>query len=207
VSVLFANILLTTPQAFSLCEAGSVPQCSTIDQSKDLESMLIGVSCLRANFVEERIVTNISKPLSLKGNLLVVRGVGIVLQQQTPVILTTAIGQQGVFEFDKQVSHFPADLQNTLVSLFSLQMNALVESFSVRHTSVGNQYLIKLLPTNRSLRSAISEVNLKGQCYPETISILQTNGESKTFTLSDIIWGPFEISNAEKKALQLAAAS
>ena len=203
-SVYFANFLWGS-NAYSFCEAGLAPQCSTIQTVADLERILTGVSCLRAKYVEERVVSNLSKPLQLTGTILVVRGVGVVLKQEQPK-LVTAIGRSGLFEEKKQFKSFPTTMQNTLVSLFTLQLNALLEEFSASVRQEKDGYILTLLPVSKTLRSAVTELNLAGVCYPEDMRITQANGESRKFRFTNISWGPFELSPAEIEALRLASA-
>lgn len=176
-----------------------------IERMEDFNSMLTGVSCLRGEFTERKKILNVSKELVSEGEILVVRGVGVVLRQIQPLSKITVLGHSGVFENDVRIASFPESMQNTLLALFSLQTEQLASSFGAEIIKTGDLYALAFSPTASSLSSVISSVRIVGTCYPKELSVTKKNGEEITYMLSGIQWSPFSLSDTEVSALQVAS--
>lgn len=201
----FCVAILWTPIAFSLCDAGEVPECKTISAVADLESLLSGVSCIRSKYQEKRLIANMSKPFQSSGELLVVRGLGVILSQQNPVVKTTVLGSSGTFENMIRTASVPDFVQKSLLALFSLQFNRIRGDFVDAVVSTYPYYQISFKPRSEVYSKNLSEIVLEGSCYPSKLEIKQANGESRQYNLQDQTFAPFEVTSAEKELLQLVS--
>lgn len=161
---------------------------------------------LRADFVQERKLRLLDRPLISQGRMLFVSGQGVLWQVVEPLPAELLVTPEEIMEL-KDGAMRPAAmgdhpifraLADVFVAALSGDLDQLQESFELMPVKTAQGWRLTLTPRVSDLKDMISEIVLDGGSFVEEIRIAETSGDSTVIQLGDFRTQPAELRDAER---------
>lgn len=146
---------------------------------------------VRAQFVQERLITDMTRPTVSRGRIAVSRRDGLLWRIESPLRLTLAFaptgivetGPDGVRRVRAQGRNVETEIGRMLRGILGADEKTLRESFDA--TAAGNpeRWTIRLAPRAREMARVLREIRLAGGRHLEMIEVEETVGNQTTIRL------------------------
>ncbi len=149
---------------------------------------------VRAQFVQERHLSDLARPAVSRGRLTVSRRDGVLWQIESPVRLALAFtpsgivetGADGVRRVRGQRRGAPeAEVGRLMQDILGANEATLKASFDARAAGSLERWTVRLAPRAREMARFLREVRLGGGHYLETIEIEETSGNLTAIRMRD----------------------
>lgn len=146
---------------------------------------------VRAQFVQERLITDMTRPTESRGRIAVSRSDGLLWRIEAPLRLTLAFtptaiietGPDGVRRLRAQGRSVDAQVGRVLRGILGADEQALRESFEATATGSLQRWTIRLAPRAREMARVLREIRLGGGRHLETIEVEETVGNLTTIRM------------------------
>jgi outer membrane lipoprotein-sorting protein len=160
---------------------------ATQDVLAQLNARLSHYPVLRADFVQTRQVAALKKPLISRGHLVISRQYGVLWEIEQPLHLSYVLGDKQIVEIGADGQSKTRDLQQMpgmaqvariFRALLDARSVALREYFDIDSTRQGERWVLRLVPRQQQLAQYLSQVDLSGEAFVESIRIEEASGDS-----------------------------
>lgn len=153
----------------------------------EIEQRLQQSETLRANFVQQRRLRILTRPLTTSGTMTLAKGRGLLWRVRKPQVVHVLIRDGAFFEWDENgaprhlaTSGHPvfATLSATLIDALSGNLSALSQSFFISIQERGDTaWAIMLKPRQPKFADLVKVVVIQGDRAIESIGITETGGD------------------------------
>lgn len=163
----------------------------------------------RADFVQDRYIQGLAKPLNSTGKMIITKKSGLWWQQQAPFLMTLKMNDR---RMEQQVANQPsqiitADAQpqlfqfnSLLTAMFDADKETLEKNFTIKLSSQGEQWLLILTPKVSPLDKIFDQIELSGDLYLSKIVIDDKQHDKTVITFINHNTKP--LTENEKKLLE-----
>jgi hypothetical protein len=146
---------------------------------------------VRAQFVQERLVTDMTRPTVSRGRIAVSRRDGLLWRIESPLRLTLAFtptaiietGPDGVRRLRGQGRGVDTQIGRVLRGILGADEPVLRESFEATATGGPERWSIRLAPRPREMARVLREIRLGGGRHLESIEVEETAGNLTTIRM------------------------
>lgn len=163
---------------------GSTVQALTLDE---LQTRFAQMQVVRADFVQERQIQNMARPLLSSGKMLMESRQGLWWYQEKPFEMTMVMTDAQMVQItNKQAPQVITAESNPqmfqfstlLRGLFNADREVLQQNFSIEFIDLGNeQWLLRLKPIISPLDRLFQQIELHGEQYINRIIIFDQQGD------------------------------
>jgi hypothetical protein len=174
-------------------------------------SRLAEHSFVRGNFEQEKTISRSKRSLKSSGAFIIAQGLGMVWDTEKPVPSTLALGKDYVIQsrpggkksvLNAQGNETFLRMAEMISSIFSGNSQGLLDNFKVYYAASGADWELGLIPVNKAINAFIDKIILKGDSAITFIQIIEHNGNTTNYTLSNHRY-PAELSAYEKSLFQI----
>lgn len=142
---------------------------------------------VRAQFVQERFIADLTRPALSRGRITVSRRDGVLWRIESPVKLTLAFTQNGVIETGtdglrrsrgQRRGAVETEVGRLMQSIVGADEESLKTAFDAAAQGSLERWTIRLTPRAREMARFLREVRLGGGRHLEAIAIEETSGNS-----------------------------
>lgn len=149
---------------------------------------------VRAQFVQERLITDMTRPTLSHGRIAVSRRDGLLWRIESPVTFTLAFtptaiietGTDGVRRVRAQGRSVDTQIGRVLRGILGADEAALRESFEASAAGSAERWTIRLAPRPREMARVLREIRLGGGRHLESIEVEETSGNQTTIRLRGV---------------------
>lgn len=177
--------------ALILCALHGLASCSASAGTKEdvlgeLHATLSKTDILCADFVQQRLLKALSRPLVSRGELTFERATGVRWSVKEPFADTMLITETEIFSLGADGSRTPMALggnavframAQAILSLLSGDMADLSGAFDISADRDAERWSLGLVPTTPMVLKAISRIGVTGRGYIETMDIIEASGD------------------------------
>lgn len=146
---------------------------------------------VRAQFVQERLITDMTRPTLSRGRIAVSRRDGLLWRIESPLKLTLAFtptaiietGGDGVRRQRAQGRSVDAQIGRVLRGILGADEQVLREGFEAAAAGSPERWTIRLAPRAREMARVLREIRLGGGRHLETIEVEETAGNLTTIRM------------------------
>ena len=146
---------------------------------------------VRAQFVQERLITDMTRPTVSRGRITVSRRDGLLWRIESPVQLALAFtpdaiietGPDGVRRVRAQGRSADAQIGRVMRGILGADAEALQASFEARAAGGPERWTIRLAPRAREMARALREIRLAGGRHLEAIEVEEASGNLTTIRM------------------------
>jgi len=158
-------------------------------------SSLRDASVMRGKFVFKKFLSEIPKPLTSRGNFVFVKGMGVDWHTREPFdsdFILTASGMKqidaGQTTMQMNASEQPAVrvIAQIFLSLLSLDVKALENSFSLYGIQQGKQWQVGLKPTVPAIAAVFRDALISGSTQVEKLTLHDANGDRTEIEFAEV---------------------
>lgn len=167
---------------------------------------------VRAQFQQSKQIANTNKPLVSKGDLLFVRGQGVLWQLKQPVQADLVVSPRKMVQKTartqsvvnlKQTPYGPA--ANVLLLVMSGNESALRQHFQVtQFKQTGGNWQASLLPTSGNMKALFSLIDISGGGFVNKLTLLDTQQRPTVIVFSNQATSPSQLNSSENALFKLA---
>ena len=149
-------------------------------------------SVIKGNFTQEKYLSRFKRSLDSSGNFLIAAKEGMVWETLRPFPSTMIMGKDFIMQIrpDGRKSVLGAQGNETFTqmadvigSVFSGQINKLLENFEVYFTGNVSDWNMGLLPRDRVFASFVTKITMSGDSAIRSIRLFEPNDDIITYTL------------------------
>lgn len=180
--MLRAFIIATILFIPSLCEAFS---------QTELIARLQAPQNLQGDFVQQRYMKSLAKPITTSGQFYLAKNQGLLWQMQKPFTSLLKVSPQGIAQWNGQSWQYNSQLgQTTQIQLFlgllSGDFSGLTKEFDFALSSSSQQWTLTLTPKSLLMKQIFNQIQLQGKEVVEQVELLEKQGD-RTLILFDNI--------------------
>jgi len=147
---------------------------------------------IRAQFVQERHIADMTRPTLSRGRITVSRQDGVLWQIESPVKLALAFTQSGVIETgpdgmrrsrEQRRGAVDTEVGRLMQSIVGADEESLKTAFDAAAQGSLERWTVRLKPRAREMARFLREVRLGGGRHLESIEIEETSGNSTMIRL------------------------
>ena len=146
---------------------------------------------IRAQFVQERLITDMTRPTLSRGRIAVSRRDGLLWRIESPVRLTLAFapdaiietGPDGVRRLRAQGRSVDTQIGRVLRGILGADAETLRGAFDAAADGSAERWTIRLAPRPREMARVLREIRLGGGRFLESIVVEETTGNQTTIRL------------------------
>ena len=146
---------------------------------------------VRAQFVQERLITDMTRPTLSRGRIAVSRRDGLLWRIESPVRVTLAFapdaiietGPDGVRRLRAQGRSVDTQIGRVLRGILGADAETLRGAFDAVAGGSAERWTIRLAPRPREMARVLREIRLGGGSFLESIVVEETTGNQTTIRL------------------------
>ncbi|MEA3194175.1 MAG: hypothetical protein QOD26_2508 [Betaproteobacteria bacterium] len=147
---------------------------------------------VRAQFVQERLISDMTRPTLSRGRITVSRQDGVLWQIESPVKLALAFTPKGIIETGadgvrrlrgQRRGAVETELARIMQGILGADEESLKATFDASAQGSLERWTMRLQPKAREMARFLREVRLAGGRHLEAIEIEETSGNSTTIRL------------------------
>jgi len=147
---------------------------------------------IRAQFVQERLIADITRPTVSRGRITVSRRDGVLWQTESPVRVTLAFtpngiiqtGADGVRRAPAQRRGIETEIARVMQGILGADAASLNASFEAQASGSLERWTVRLAPRAREVARFLRHIRLDGGRRLEAIEIEETSGNTTTIRMS-----------------------
>ena len=150
---------------------------------------------VRAQFTQERLLTDMTRPTLSRGRITVSRRDGVLWQIESPVKVTLAFTPTGIIQTGPDGVRRPQaqrrgavedEIARVMQGILGADQEALQSNFEVKASGSLERWTLQLAPRARGMARFLREIRLGGGQRLDTIEIEETAGNQTTIRLRAI---------------------
>lgn len=148
------------------------------------EAALPPGSVLEADFIQQRHLNQIPKPIESKGHMILWDGKGLVWSTSTPFPNTLLITQKGLYQLEGSLktpmvkAGGDSSLFNVMVGIFNMKNTKTVRGFTIKNLPPKDgKWRISLIPQHSQVQNFIQSITMEGNVHIMHITISRPNGD------------------------------
>ena len=166
---------------------------------RDVAAQLQKSSCLKSNFIQNRHIQGLSKPIVSKGIFIYDAARGAAWIQEQPLKIAYVVTFSGM----KQISMTSGlasqtappsptlqRLSKTLISVFGGNVEKLHDNFSIFFDGQLTSWTLGLKPKDSTISAFLASIVLRGDTFTRSISISDESGDSSQIVFSEMEIAP-----------------
>lgn len=147
---------------------------------------------IRARFVQERLISDMTRPTVSRGRITVSRQDGVLWQIESPVKLALAFTPGGVVETGPDGARRPrgqrrgameTEVARIMQGILGADEESLKANFVATTQGNADRWTMRLRPKAREMARFLREVRLGGGRHLEAIEIEETSGDTTTIRM------------------------
>lgn len=159
---------------------------------------LSGYPYVRGSFELEKTIAGIRRSLVSSGNFLIAAQLGMVWDTVRPLPSTLTLGRDFIIQSrgGGRRTVIPAHENETFLrmaditsAMFTGNAQGLLDNFDIYYLIDGDSWEMGLVPLDRTVNSFAARIIMKGDTVIRTIQIMERNGDSTRYTLSNHSFG------------------
>lgn len=149
---------------------------------------------VRADFVQERKVASLSKPVMSSGRMVLSRDQGLLWQIEQPVKEVLVFSANGTT--DGGIAQ--AEMGRLIRAIIGADLRELRQTFIIEARGDLDRWTLHLRPTGREVAQYLSGIELAGGKHLEVIGIVEASGDSLTMRMRNFVVAT-ELDTAERR--------
>ena len=149
---------------------------------------------VRAQFVQERLIADITRPIVSRGRITVSQKHGVLWQIDSPVKMALAFtpdqiietGADGVRRLRAQGRNAETQIGRVMRAILASDAETLRASFDAAAAGSAEHWTIRLTPRPREMARVLKEIRLAGGRHLETIEVEETSGNQTTMRMRQV---------------------
>lgn len=148
------------------------------------EAALPAGSVLEADFIQQRHLKMIPKPIESKGHLILWEGKGLIWSTFTPFPNALLITQKGLYQLEDTLktpmikAGGDTALFNVMASIFNVRDDKEIKGFTIKNLpSKDGNWRISLTPQHNRVQNFIQSILLEGNTHITHVTISRPNGD------------------------------
>ncbi len=195
-SVLSTKYLLRTKYGI-LAALLFLPAAAAADDLADrIVERLASYPVVRADFVQERTVASLTKPVTSTGRMVLSREQGLLWQIEQPVKASLVFSANGAAEGGA----VQAEMSRLIRAIIAADLRELRTTFEVEARGDLDRWTLHLRPKGREVAQYLRGIELAGGKHLEVIGIVETSGDSLTMRMRNFVVAT-ELDAAERRRL------
>ncbi len=212
---LWISLLLCLPSSFALAATSRPAVFASPVRTKQHQKLLNKVSLqlrsvrvIRAQFLQQKYIKALTRPLIARGTFLFARSIGVYWKTLTPFPSAIVLTPKKLVEKDPKSGKTTASagsksllrtLAHIFISIISVDIEQLQKMFVLHVTGTPQSWTLGLLPKRREIKRFIGYVLLQGTQTIQRVQIVESNGDSTIYTIHHIQTKPGKLSSSEQK--------
>ncbi|MGV6989160.1 outer membrane lipoprotein carrier protein LolA [Testudinibacter sp. P80/BLE/0925] len=159
----------------------------------ELEQQLRQAQTVQGQFIQQRFLNGLEKPLLSSGQFAIAQGKGLLWQMETPIDNIMRMTPQNGIEYRlnnrwakvKQKSAANAEMQQIklFLDLLSGNTQGLKEQFDLQLQGNADNWQLQLIPTSFLLKSIFNKIEIQGGNSVQQIELYEAQGDSSRILL------------------------
>jgi hypothetical protein len=151
-------------------------------------------SVVRAQFVQERSLADLERPLVSRGRIVVSREQGVLWQVESPVKLALAFthtqiietGPDGARRLRAQGRNIETQIGRVMRGILASDAESLRANFEATAAGTPERWTIRLAPRPREMARVLREIRLAGGGHLEMIEVEEASGSLTTLRMRQV---------------------
>ena len=181
-----------------LCLATAAAAHAADDLADRVIARLASYPVVRADFVQEKSLPSLTRPVVSTGRMVLSREQGLLWQVEQPVKLTVVYSTTGA----ASGGAVEAEMGRLVRAILAGDLRELRTSFTLEPQGELERWTIRLVPRAGELAQYLRIIELAGGAHLESIGIDETSGERLRVRMKNFVVAN-ELEPAERKALAL----
>lgn len=183
--------LLATIMLLSLgTYAGGKPIPATLEEVGQLLSQH---PCTRGNFVQEKFIPTIKRPLVSSGKFLITADRGIIWQTEKPYPSIMVVGRSHVSQgssldtitrLDTSSNRLFMEFSQAISAAFSGDVQKIQDSFHVNFSNDSSHWTLLLEPREKAVAQLVKSIQLQGDRVLTMVTMTEQTGSTIAYTFS-----------------------
>ena len=161
-------------RALALALAVFCRQAAADELAARVMQQLGAYAVVRADFVQERTVASMTRPVLSSGRMVLSRDDGLLWQVESPTRLALVFPRRPGAARSGAVQ---AEMGRVIRSILSGDIAELSSSFEVEARGAPEHWTLRLVPKSRELAQYLQAIHLAGGKHLDAIDIAETSGE------------------------------
>jgi hypothetical protein len=168
------------------------------DLSERVIARLASYPVVRADFVQERMLPSLARPVMSRGRMVLSREQGLLWQVEEPVKVAMVFTASGA----TRAGAAQAEMGRLVRAILTGDLRELRSTFALEPQGELERWTIRLVPKTRELAQYLRTIELAGGKHLEVIAIDEASGERLVVRMRNFAVAA-ELEPAERKALSL----
>jgi len=168
------------------------------DLAERVIARLASYPVVRAEFVQERMLPSLTRPVTSRGRMVLSREQGLLWQVEEPVKVAMVFAASGATRHGAA----QAEMGRLVRAILTGDLAELRSSFALEPQGELERWTIRLVPKARELAQYLRTIELAGGKHLEVIAIDEASGERLVVRMRNFAVAA-ELEPAERKALSL----
>ena len=156
------------------------------DLADRIVERLASYPVVRADFVQERKVAALTKPVASNGRMVLSRDQGLLWQIEQPVKEVLVFSASGTTEGGVA----QAEMGRLIRAIIGADLRELRQTFDIEPRGDLDRWTLHLRPKAREVAQYLRSIDLAGGKHLELIDIVETNGDSLTMRMRNFVVAP-----------------
>jgi len=164
------------------------------DLAERIVERLASYPVVRADFVQERTVASLTKPVTSSGRMVLSREQGLLWQIEQPVKEVLVFSANGTTEG----GIVQAETGRLIRAIIGADLRELRQTFDIEPRGDLDRWTLRLRPKGREVAQYLRGIELAGGKHLEVIGIVEANGDSLTMRMRNFVVAA-ELDAAERR--------
>ena len=164
------------------------------DLAERIVERLASYPVVRAEFVQERMVASLTKPVTSSGRMVLSREQGLLWDIEQPVKATLVFSANGATEGGV----VQAETGRLIRAIIGADLRELRQTFDIEPRGDLERWALHLRPKGREVAQYLRGIELSGGRHLEGIGIVEANGDSLTMRMKNFVVAT-ELDAAERR--------
>ncbi|HKP94985.1 MAG TPA: outer membrane lipoprotein carrier protein LolA [Fibrobacteria bacterium] len=174
---------------------GQVAAQGQAAQAAPITGRLAAPPVLSGNFVQEKTIVGLKKPLVSRGDFLVVRGKGVIWRTRKPVSAAVSVTPKGIWSLKPSASGLKREAvhqgdlglaMDMIQKVLSGDPASLAGTFDVKEAGTAAAWSLDLRPLDPVVHRVISSIRLEGGKYVDRVEYAEANGDKTRIGFSAV---------------------
>ncbi len=153
------------------------------DLAERIVERLASYPVVRADFVQERMVASLTRPVTSSGRMVLSRDQGLLWQIEQPVKEMLVFSATGTTEG----GIVQAETGRLIRAIIGADLRELRQTFDIEARGDLDRWLLRLRPKGREVAQYLRGIDLAGGKHLEVIGIAEANGDSLTMRMRNFV--------------------
>ncbi|HBO37527.1 MAG TPA: outer membrane lipoprotein carrier protein LolA [Pasteurellaceae bacterium] len=158
---------------------------------QDLVSLLQKPHNIQGDFIQQRYLKSLIKPITATGKFVLLPNQGLLWQMQKPFVNNLRVKPDGITQWNG--SHWLSNDQlgqskqiHLFLGLFSGDISSLATQFNLLLTGSEQDWTLRLDPSSLLMKQIFTQINVRGGSFVKEIELLEKQGDRTVIQFSDV---------------------